>query len=112
LAHALTIEMAPFVLADGVTVETLLEASERLERDFLSGADGYIGRVLVKKDRETWADIVFWESHEQAMRAMEAAVSSEACNAYFQCMAAANHDDPGQGVMHFESVKTYGSAPI
>lgn len=111
MAQALTIEMAPFVLADGVTVEALLQASERLERDFLSGADGYIGRVLVKKDRETWADIVFWESHEHAMQAMKAASSSEACSSYFKCMAA-DHDEPGQGVVHFESVKTYGSAPI
>jgi hypothetical protein len=112
MAQALTIEMAPFVLADGVTMEALLEASERLERDFLSQADGYLGRVLVKKDHRTWADIVFWESDEHAARAMKAASSSAVCESYFKCMTAADHDDPGHGVELFQAVKTYGSAPV
>lgn len=105
----LTIELAPFVVADGVGTNELLEASERLERNFLAKAEGYLGRVLVQKDSRTWADIVFWRSGEHASKAMEAAASSETCRAYFECMAAEDHGDPDKGVTLYRSVKTYGA---
>lgn len=109
MTQSLAIEMAPFVLADGITVEALLEASERLERDFLSKADGYLGRLLLKQEGNAWADFVFWRCAEDAAKAMRMAPSNEACGSYFKCMAAANHDDPAQGVTLFRSVRAYGS---
>lgn len=105
----LVIELAPFAIADGVGAIELLEASERLERGFLSKAEGYLGRVLVQKDSSTWADIVFWQSAEHAAKAMEAAAASKACRAYFECMAAEDHGDPAKGVTLYRSVKAYGS---
>ncbi len=112
MKHELVIELAPFNVASGVTREALLEASERLERDFLSKADGYLGRVLVQKDSSTWADIVFWRSGEHAAKAMQAAASSEACRAYFECMAAEDHDEPAKGVTLYRSLKTYGAMAL
>lgn len=109
MKNGFAIELAPFGVADGVSVGELLEASERLERDFLSKAEGYLGRVLVRKDSRTWADIVFWQSGEHAAKAMEAAATSETCRAYFKCMAAEDHDDPAKGVTLYRSVKTYGT---
>jgi len=105
----LTIEMATFTMADGFTEEALLAASEKLEREFLSRTDGYMGRVLVRKDAGGWADIVFWQSEAHASKAMEAVASSAACRAYFECMKEADHDDPHNGVSLFRAVKTYGS---
>ncbi|HSG63637.1 MAG TPA: hypothetical protein VLD39_01485 [Gammaproteobacteria bacterium] len=110
MERALAIEMAPFRMADGVTAAELLAASDALERNFLALADGYLGRVLVKKDATSWADIVFWESAAHAAKAMESVASSEACRAYFGCMASADHDDPGEGVTLFEAVRRYGKA--
>jgi hypothetical protein len=107
--QTLAIEMAPFTLAEGVSQDGLLEASDRLERDFLAGCDGYLGRILARQDQATWTDIVFWRSDVHAARAMEAAATSLVCSAYFKCMAAADHDDPGHGVTLFRSVKRYGS---
>lgn len=109
MKNELTIEIAPFAVADGVSIGKLLKASERLERDFLAKAEGYLGRVLVQKDSTTWADIVFWRSGEHAATAMKAAASSETCRAYFECMAAEDHADPANGVTLYRSVKTYGS---
>lgn len=109
MQDALAIELAPFGVADGVSISELLEASERLERDFLSRAEGYLGRVLVQKDANAWADIVFWRSGEHASKAMEAAATSETCRAYFECMAAEDHGDPAKGVTLYRSVKTYGA---
>lgn len=105
----LTIEMAPFTVASGITEEALLAASERLEREFLSKSDGYVGRVLVHKDTEKWADIVFWKSEAHASKAMEAVASSAACRSYFECMQEADHNDPHNGVSLFRAVKAYGS---
>lgn len=109
MKNELAIELAPFSVADGVSINELLQASERLERDFLSKADGYLGRVLMQKDSGTWADIVFWQSGEHASKAMEAASTSETCRAYFECMAAEDHGDPAKGVTLYRSVMTYGS---
>jgi hypothetical protein len=106
------IEMAPFTLAEGMFEETLLAASERLEMEFLSGLDGYLGRMLVRKDDRSWSDIVFWRTPQDAARAMERAASSEVCRSYFECMAAADHDDPAQGVTVYQRVRSYGSVVI
>ncbi len=105
----LTIEMAPFTVASGITEEALLAASDRLERDFLSMSDGYLGRVLVRRDAGEWTDIVFWKSGGHAAKAMEAVASSAACHAYFECMKAADHDVPHEGVALFRAVRAYGS---
>lgn len=110
MTQSLVIEVAPFNLASGVPEATLLAASDRLEREFLSKADGYIGRMLVQKDKEAWADIVLWQSAAHAEKAMAVIASSEACGQYFKCMAAADHNDPDHGVTLFEMVRRYGSA--
>jgi len=110
--RAFTIEMAPFSLAEGISEGALLDASDRLERDFLAQAEGYLGRVLVRKAQDSWADVVFWKSAEHAARAMESVTSSQACRAYFECMANADHDDPAAGVTLFEAVRHYGKAPV
>lgn len=109
MTNVTAIEIAPFAVADGVSIDRLLAASERLEREFLSQADGYLGRALVQKDSATWADIVFWRSADDAAKAMEAAASSETCRSYFACMAQENHDDPSNGVTLYRSVKTYST---
>jgi len=106
------IEMAPFTLATGVSEPALLAASDQLEREFLAKADGYLGRVLVRKDEHSWTDIVFWQSAAHATKAMEQAATSEACSIYFRCMAQADHDNPGEGVTLFQAVKQYGTIPV
>jgi hypothetical protein len=108
----IAIELAPFTVARGVNKDTLLEASERLEREFLSRAEGYLGRVLVQKDEASWADIVVWRSTEDASKAMWAAASSEACRGYFACMAEQDHVEPENGVTLYRSLKTYGAMAL
>jgi hypothetical protein len=109
MSSSLVVEVAPFTLADGVDEAQLLQASERLEREFLSQADGYLGRVLGRLDDRQWADIVLWESEQHAAAVMPRISSSAACSAYFGCMVGANPEDPGHGVSLFRAVRTYGS---
>lgn len=112
MSPPIAVELAPFTLAEGVSESALLAASDRLEREFLVHADGYLGRMLLRQDARAWLDIVFWRSAAHAAQAMERAAANEACGAYFQCMHAADHDDPSQGVTVLEAVKRYGAVPV
>lgn len=103
----MAIEMAPFRLAAGVGEDALLEASGRLEREFLAMTDGYLGRVLLRRSPDQWCDMVFWATPEHAATAMAAAAASEPCGAYFACMLAEDHADPSNGVTLFDAVRWY-----
>ena len=105
----LIVEMAPFTVADGIAEDALLAASDKLEQDFLSKSDGYLGRILVREGTGKWADIVLWQSEAHVSKAMEAVTSSAACRSYFACMQAADHDAPDNGVSLFRAIRTYGS---
>lgn len=107
--NPLAIEIAPFLLAADVSEADMLAASDILEQQFLSRADGYLGRVLVRKDDQHWSDIVFWRSAAHAEKAMQQVADSEACRSYFQCMAHSDHDHPEEGVTLFQAMKHYGS---
>ncbi len=108
----IAVKLASFTLADGVSETALLDERERLKTDFLARTDGYLGRMLVKKDRKTWADIVYWQSRAQAEKAMEQMASSEACRRYFTCMAAEDHNNPAHGVTPFEAIRRSSTSVV
>jgi hypothetical protein len=103
----LIVEWAPFTLAEGVGEATLIEASNALQTDFLNKQRGFIRRDLLKGKNNQWVDIVYWSSQADADQASKNAANSPACHQYFSLMAEVNHDDPGEGVLHFEQVKIY-----
>ena len=104
-----TIEWAPFKLADGVDEARLLRASDGLQTGFLAEQPGFIRRELLKGQDGQWVDLVYWESDEAATRAMQQAASSPICLEYFHLMVGANGSpDPAEGVLHFRRVRTYG----
>jgi len=51
--------------------------------------------------------LVYWASLEEAEQAVQNAASSPVCQAYFQLMVAADHNDPGAGVLHFDLKENY-----
>jgi hypothetical protein len=108
----IAIELAPFNTIPGMDAQTLLTASDQLEREFLAKAEGYLGRVLVQKNEQAWADIVFWRSADHAAKAMESVMTSDACRAYFACMQTPEHDDGSHGVTLFKAMRTYGMVKI
>jgi len=105
MTHTNVIEYAPFELADGVSQEQLLTASDEIEKNFLSNYDGYVSRKLVRKDEKNWADIVVWRSAGDAQKAMQDVMNSEAFNSYFACMKMEEGVDPA--VLHFDVIKEY-----
>jgi hypothetical protein len=101
------VELAPFELGPDRSLDDLIAASERLETGFLWRTEGYVGRLLLRKGENRFADLVFWRTAEDAERAMALAAASEHCRDYFACMRAADHDDPAHGVELFRVVQSY-----
>lgn len=101
------VEWAPFELAEGFDEKMLLQASKALQKDFLSKQKGFIRRELLRGKGKQWVDLVYWQSRDDAEQAVKNAAESAVCRNYFQCMLAADHDDPGAGVLHLERIETY-----
>jgi len=60
-----------YKLAKDVSAQDFLLASEKVNNDFMSKQKGYISwKVLV--DGDTWADLLIWETKEDAGNAMAA----------------------------------------
>lgn len=104
----LTIEWAPFLVADGVDEATLYAASAALQQEFLSQQPGFIRRELLKGAGNQWCDLVYWASRAAADQAGQNASNSPVCYRYFTLMQGADHTEPGAGVLHFQRVKSYG----
>ncbi len=98
------VEWAPFSLKEGVNEQTMLEAAELIQKEFLSKQEGFIKRELLKGADGKWVDILHWTSKEAAEKVMQNVMSSKACQQYFQCMA-----DATEAPLHFEQVKTWNA---
>lgn len=96
------IEWAPFTLKDGISEKTLLQASNAVQKAFLEKQRGYIRRELFKGEDKQWVDLVYWESNEDAQRAIQGAAESAMCLSYFEMMASIDQDDLGKGVSHYQ----------
>lgn len=102
-----TIEWAPFEIADDVSDTNLIQASDRLQTEFVTKQPGFIRRELLKGQNGKWVDLVFWATPEDAEHAAKSAEHSESCHHYFQLMKAVDPKDPSVGILHFSHVKTY-----
>jgi len=65
------LEFSPFRLKPGVDEATLLQASERMQCDFLSGQEGFVRRELIKGAEGAYTDLVWWESFAASQTAMK-----------------------------------------
>lgn len=100
------VEWAPFSVREGVAEAALIAASEKLQREFLAGQDGFVRRELVKGQGRSYVDLVWWNSMETAEAAMTKVMESAVCREYFALMEP-HQADAGAGVLHFRSLRTY-----
>lgn len=105
------VEFAPFLKRPDVSEADLIAASDALD-DFLRTVDGFLGRMLLKKNESEWHDLVFWRDRAAADAVIPKVAGSEACRRYFACMVAADHDDPAAGVTHWQHVKSWGRTSL
>jgi heme-degrading monooxygenase HmoA len=97
----LQVEWAPFTIKKE-DFYTMLKASDRMQKDFLTQQAGFIGRQLLRKSDTEFTDLVLWETAEHAQKAMQAAQQSESCGSYFSLMQV----DASQ-ISHLDLVKEY-----
>lgn len=104
------VELAPFHLADGKTEVELLEASNRFQKEFLDGFEGFVRRSLVKHADGAYADIVVWADDSSSKKAVAAAGQHDAGQAYFSLADMTREHQPRKaGAMEFfQVVGTYG----
>jgi len=101
------IELAPFKITTGTSQQALLEASAALQQEFLAQQPGFIKRELARSGAHEWLDIVYWQDHDSASKAMQKAMESPACHRYFHLMVSEDHGNPGNGVKHYERISEY-----
>ena len=58
-----------FKLRADVSAPDFLQASDKIQEDYLSKCKGYVSRTLFV-DGEVWTDLVIWETMEDAEKAM------------------------------------------
>ncbi|MGH6891042.1 MAG: hypothetical protein ACREEP_02170 [Dongiaceae bacterium] len=100
------VEWAPFSIRPGVAEAALIEASARVQKDFIAKQDGFVRRELIKGQDRGYVDIIWWRSMGTAEAAMAKVTESAACRDYFSLMEP-NQAEAGAGVLHFRSLRTY-----
>ncbi|MCF6257941.1 MAG: hypothetical protein L3K25_16875 [Gammaproteobacteria bacterium] len=100
------IEMATIKLLPGKTEQDLLRASEKFQQDFVNNLKGFISRELVHVKDNEYADIIHWQSMEDAKAVLTQEMSSDACMAFFSLMEM-DETNPEAGVRHFKSLAVY-----
>lgn len=103
----LYIQLASAQLKEGVDEAQLLEASEAFQENFVSKQKGIVRRILVRAKHGGYADLVFFESKEDADRVAQAEATSEHCLALFQLLQPPAPGLPDMGVLSFEQLRSY-----
>ena len=69
-----TVLFITFKLASGVSKPDFMKTAEKLNNEFISKQKGYISWAQLV-DGDTWADMLTWETAEDAQNAMAASES-------------------------------------
>ena len=85
--HEPVLELAAITLSSESTETELLSASQRFQKDFLEGQEGFIRRDMIRKADGSYLDVILWQSQAHADAVFERAQSSPAAGQYFAHMA-------------------------
>lgn len=101
------VQLAPIRLKDGLDETALLEASDAFQASFVSRQEGIMKRVLLKGKDGSYADLVFFESKDDADRVAKIEQTSPECREFLKIMEAPDESLPDMGILSFEHMKTY-----
>lgn len=90
-AESISFEWAPFIKLKNVSTHKLIENADAVSKSFLIQQPGFIKRELIQKDKDTFADVIYWESVADAQQAAEKVSSCNACLQYFSLMDSADN---------------------
>jgi hypothetical protein len=78
------VELVHFKLNDGVSDESFLQSNAKFET-FINAQQGMLYRSLCKSESsETFIDIVYWQSMDDAKNAQNAFFESDHCKAFME----------------------------
>ncbi len=82
-ARGTVLELVVYKLNEGVAREQFVGTNEAVS-SWISKQPGFISRELVyDAEGDRWADVIWWETMEQAQAAMELSMTSESCAPMF-----------------------------
>lgn len=99
------IEWAPFIKAPSVTDEQLIAKANDVNSNFLIKQKGFIKRELIKKDDNEYADVVYWETKNDAVTAGDKVNTCVKCGEYFELMKM--EETAGEGFSHYSIIKSW-----
>ncbi|MCJ8312065.1 MAG: hypothetical protein HRU38_03865 [Saccharospirillaceae bacterium] len=102
-----TVEVAPFTIKPNITMAELIEKANYIQESFIAKQPGFICRNLTKKSDNEYADILIWQSNEQAQAASKLAMQSPICTQYFELMLM--DETTTLGFEHLEIIKSWGN---
>lgn len=88
------IELVIFKFKAGVSENDGIAAMKTLN-DFVEKQPGFISRKFAKKDNNSWVDLVFWRSLQEAETASKLVMESPQCLEAFKVI-----DDSSMQMMH------------
>ena len=80
------VEFVTFYLKKDVSVSDFLIVSDTFNKEFLSKQKGYLSRNLLA-DGEMWADMVLWETMEDAKKAISVSYHDTVARAYVSMLS-------------------------
>lgn len=93
------IEIVRFKLLNDVTADQLIAASKQSQK-FVSSLDGFEYRSLsYDQESQSWTDVVYWDSMDNAKSAGEKFMSSEDCQPLMALI------DPESVIMQHQSIE-------
>lgn len=97
------VEFVTFYLKKKIAVSDFLIMSDRFNREFLSKQKGYVSRQLLA-DGEMWADMVIWETMDDAKTAINVSFTDTVARQY---VAMLSFNKKGCSLRHLSVEKEY-----
>jgi len=105
IAGEVAVEWAPFIKASDVSDEQLIAKADVVNNDFLIKQKGFIKRELIKKNNNEYADVIYWETKNDAVSAGEKVSTCVKCGEYFQLMNMG--EKAGEGFAHYTIIRSW-----
>jgi heme-degrading monooxygenase HmoA len=96
-----TVELVLFRLKPGVEEAAFLEAADAIQSAVVE-MGGFIRRELLRNEEGQWADVLHWNSLEEAHHAAEAILSDSRCDPFLGMI-----DEPSITMLHLQTARRY-----
>jgi len=101
------IELIEFKLIEGISEESFLKALNKAQVRFFNIQTGFIRRDLLKTKDDTWINIFYWKSIENAQKAAKEFTEHSSCLPFVQMVSPIS-----MKITYLDQIKTYKSKTL